>query len=128
MEELNSGKVMYAFCRVKDPNSGLPKYVLINWVSGVRSPPGWGDAVPEPGRARAEPRRAPGARGTSLPLPPGFEPVSDGSNEALEDPLQPGAVVMWLLSLGRRFTLSLWGTHQLLSRSPPQLNAAWEPR
>lgn len=32
MEELNSGKVMYAFCRVQDPNSGLPKYVLINWV------------------------------------------------------------------------------------------------
>lgn len=32
MEELNSGKVMYAFCRVKDPNSGLPKFVLINWV------------------------------------------------------------------------------------------------
>uniref|UniRef100_A0A8D1FA66 Drebrin like n=1 Tax=Sus scrofa TaxID=9823 RepID=A0A8D1FA66_PIG len=32
-EELNSGKVMYAFCRVKDPNSGLPKFVLINWVS-----------------------------------------------------------------------------------------------
>lgn len=33
VEELNSGKVMYAFCRVQDPNSGLPKYVLINWVS-----------------------------------------------------------------------------------------------
>lgn len=33
VEELNSGKVMYAFCRVKDPNSGLPKYVLVNWVS-----------------------------------------------------------------------------------------------
>lgn len=32
VEELNSGKVMYAFCRVRDPNSGLPKYVLINWV------------------------------------------------------------------------------------------------
>lgn len=32
VEELNSGKVMYAFCRVQDPNSGLPKYVLINWV------------------------------------------------------------------------------------------------
>ncbi|KAM3830969.1 drebrin-like protein isoform 2-T3 [Vipera latastei] len=31
VDELNSGKVMYAFCRVKDPNSGLPKYVLINW-------------------------------------------------------------------------------------------------
>uniref|UniRef100_A0A8D0DKX1 Drebrin like n=1 Tax=Salvator merianae TaxID=96440 RepID=A0A8D0DKX1_SALMN len=40
VDELNSGKVMYAFCRVKDPNSGLPKFVLINWtgegVSDVR--------------------------------------------------------------------------------------------
>lgn len=35
IEELNSGKVMYAFCRVQDPNSGLPKYVLINWVSAA---------------------------------------------------------------------------------------------
>ena len=35
MEELNSGKMMYAFCRVEDPNSGLPKYVLINWVSDL---------------------------------------------------------------------------------------------
>uniref|UniRef100_A0A2I2YMC7 Drebrin-like protein n=1 Tax=Gorilla gorilla gorilla TaxID=9595 RepID=A0A2I2YMC7_GORGO len=32
VEELNSGKVMYTFCRVKDPNSGLPKFVLINWT------------------------------------------------------------------------------------------------
>ncbi|XP_053574112.1 drebrin-like protein [Bombina bombina] len=32
VEELSSGKVMYAFCRVRDPNSGLPKYVLINWT------------------------------------------------------------------------------------------------
>lgn len=32
VEEFNSGKVMYAFCRVKDPNSGLPKFVLINWT------------------------------------------------------------------------------------------------
>lgn len=32
VEELNSGKVMYAFCKVKDPNSGLPKYVLVNWT------------------------------------------------------------------------------------------------
>lgn len=38
VEELNSGKVMYAFCRVEDPNSGLPKYVLINWTGeGVNS-------------------------------------------------------------------------------------------
>ena len=32
-EELNSGKIQYAYCRVTDPNTGLPKYVLINWVS-----------------------------------------------------------------------------------------------
>lgn len=38
VEELNSGKVMYAFCRVKDPNSGLPKFVLINWVRGTGGP------------------------------------------------------------------------------------------
>ncbi|XP_072341651.1 drebrin-like b isoform X2 [Scyliorhinus torazame] len=37
VEELSSGKVMYAFCRVKDPNSGLPKFVLINWTGeGVK--------------------------------------------------------------------------------------------
>lgn len=37
VEELSSGKVMYAFCRVQDPNSGLPKYVLINWTGeGVK--------------------------------------------------------------------------------------------
>nr|KAF6267884.1 drebrin like [Pipistrellus kuhlii] len=35
VEELSSGKVMYAFCRVKDPNSGLPKFVLINWGAHV---------------------------------------------------------------------------------------------
>lgn len=44
MEELNSGKVMYGFCRVKDPNSGLPKYVLVNWVSGDRAGLGWDGA------------------------------------------------------------------------------------
>ncbi|XP_053728075.1 drebrin-like protein A isoform X3 [Synchiropus splendidus] len=37
VEELNSGKIMYAFCRVQDPNSGLPKFVLINWTGeGVK--------------------------------------------------------------------------------------------
>ncbi|CAL8347111.1 unnamed protein product [Lota lota] len=37
VEEFNSGKMMYAFCRVEDPNSGLPKYVLINWTGeGVK--------------------------------------------------------------------------------------------
>uniref|UniRef100_A0A4W5KDL5 Drebrin-like b n=1 Tax=Hucho hucho TaxID=62062 RepID=A0A4W5KDL5_9TELE len=37
VDELNSGKIMYAFCRVEDPNSGLCKYVLINWTGeGVK--------------------------------------------------------------------------------------------
>lgn len=40
VEELNSGKVMYAFCRVKDPNSGLPKFVLVNWVCAPGAPGG----------------------------------------------------------------------------------------
>lgn len=31
-EELNSGKIMYAFCQVLDPKTSLKKYVLINWV------------------------------------------------------------------------------------------------
>ena len=31
VEELNGSKVMYAFCRVIDPNTKLPKFVLINW-------------------------------------------------------------------------------------------------
>lgn len=31
IDELNSGKVMYAFCRVIDQNTSLPKFVLINW-------------------------------------------------------------------------------------------------
>ena len=33
VDELNSGKIMYAYCRVIDPNTSLPKFVLINWVS-----------------------------------------------------------------------------------------------
>ncbi|XP_052830226.1 drebrin-like protein [Octopus bimaculoides] len=32
VDEVNSSKVQYAYCRVKDPNTDLPKYVLINWV------------------------------------------------------------------------------------------------
>lgn len=30
-EDLNSGKIMYAFIKVGDPNTSLSKYVLINW-------------------------------------------------------------------------------------------------
>lgn len=32
VEEMNGGKVLYAFLRVIDPNTELPKNVLINWV------------------------------------------------------------------------------------------------
>lgn len=32
VEDLNSGKIMYAFCKVMDPKTSLPKCVLINWV------------------------------------------------------------------------------------------------
>ncbi|XP_039294420.1 drebrin-like protein [Nilaparvata lugens] len=30
-EDLNSGKIMYAFCKVLDPKTSLNKFVLINW-------------------------------------------------------------------------------------------------
>ncbi|XP_067088251.1 drebrin-like protein B [Osmerus mordax] len=37
VEELSSGKVMYAFCKVQVLNSSLPKFVFINWTGeGVR--------------------------------------------------------------------------------------------
>jgi hypothetical protein len=32
IEDLNSGQIMYAFCKVMDPKTSLPKCVLINWV------------------------------------------------------------------------------------------------
>ncbi|KAJ4435681.1 hypothetical protein ANN_18297 [Periplaneta americana] len=32
-EDLNSGKIMYAFCKVIDPKTSLPKCVLINWCA-----------------------------------------------------------------------------------------------
>ncbi|XP_067289860.1 drebrin-like a isoform X2 [Pseudorasbora parva] len=35
VEELNSGKIMYAFCKVLDHSSGVPKFVLINWGAHV---------------------------------------------------------------------------------------------
>ncbi|KAG9295998.1 hypothetical protein G9A89_011850 [Geosiphon pyriformis] len=37
-EEFNDGKIQYAFVRVKDPNTGLPKFILIGWC---------GEGVPE---------------------------------------------------------------------------------
>ena len=37
VEELSSGKVMYAFCKVQVSNSSLPKFVFINWVNSTRA-------------------------------------------------------------------------------------------
>lgn len=30
-DELNSGKIMYAFARIEDPTTSLTKFLLINW-------------------------------------------------------------------------------------------------
>ena len=37
-DSLNGSKIMYSFCKILDPNTNLPKYVLINWQ---------GEAAPE---------------------------------------------------------------------------------
>ncbi|KAK3330263.1 hypothetical protein B0H66DRAFT_543269 [Apodospora peruviana] len=34
LEDFNEGRIQFAFVRVKDPNSGLPKNVLIAWCGG----------------------------------------------------------------------------------------------
>ncbi|KAL2261845.1 hypothetical protein VTK26DRAFT_3165 [Humicola hyalothermophila] len=34
VEEFNEGRIQFAFVRVKDPNTGLPKNVLIAWCGG----------------------------------------------------------------------------------------------
>ncbi|KAH8019336.1 hypothetical protein HPB51_019167 [Rhipicephalus microplus] len=34
-EELNCGKIMYAFCRVQDPNTNISKFILINWGAHI---------------------------------------------------------------------------------------------
>lgn len=34
-DEFSDGKIQYAFARVTDPNTELPKFVLINWVSAA---------------------------------------------------------------------------------------------
>ncbi|CAG2256406.1 ABP1 [Mytilus edulis] len=31
-DSLNGSKIMYAYCKILDPNTNLPKYVLINWT------------------------------------------------------------------------------------------------
>jgi hypothetical protein len=33
IEDFSEGRVQFAFVKVKDPNTTLPKYVLIGWVS-----------------------------------------------------------------------------------------------
>ena len=34
VDEFSDGRIQFAFVKVKDPNSGLPKCVLIAWVCG----------------------------------------------------------------------------------------------
>ncbi|KAL7942373.1 hypothetical protein V8C42DRAFT_332181 [Trichoderma barbatum] len=34
IEDFSEGRVQFAFVKVKDPNSGLPKFVLIGWCGG----------------------------------------------------------------------------------------------
>ena len=38
IDEFSDGRVQFAFVKVKDPNTSLPKYVLIGWC---------GEGVPE---------------------------------------------------------------------------------
>ena len=33
-EDFNPGKIQYAFLKVEDPKTSLPKFVLINWQVG----------------------------------------------------------------------------------------------
>jgi hypothetical protein len=37
IEDFSEGRVQFAFVKVKDPNTTLPKYVLIAWVSTVET-------------------------------------------------------------------------------------------
>jgi len=34
IEDFNDGRIQFAYVKVKDPNSKLPKNVLIGWVLG----------------------------------------------------------------------------------------------
>ncbi|KAK9780845.1 hypothetical protein SCAR479_02031 [Seiridium cardinale] len=34
IEDFNEGRIQFAFIKIKDPNSGLPKYALIAWCGG----------------------------------------------------------------------------------------------
>lgn len=41
IEDFSEGRVQFAFVKVKDPNTTLPKYVLIGWVSPWQSRRHW---------------------------------------------------------------------------------------
>lgn len=38
IEEFSDGRIQFAFVKVKDPNTGLPKNVLIAWVCSALRP------------------------------------------------------------------------------------------
>lgn len=35
IEDFSEGRVQFAFVKIKDSNTSLPKYVLVAWVSGT---------------------------------------------------------------------------------------------
>jgi hypothetical protein len=35
IEEFSDGRIQFGFVKVRDPNTGLPKCVLVGWVSGL---------------------------------------------------------------------------------------------
>jgi hypothetical protein len=39
IDEFSDGRIQFAFLKVKDPNTSLPKNVLIAWVSSSQQPP-----------------------------------------------------------------------------------------
>jgi hypothetical protein len=46
IEDFSEGRVQFAFVKVKDPNTTLPKYVLIGWVSPkVTGCSSWADKI-----------------------------------------------------------------------------------
>lgn len=54
IDEFSDGRIQFAFVKVKDPNSSLPKNVLIAWVCGPpNSPEARLTVVVRRGRARA---------------------------------------------------------------------------
>lgn len=91
-------KVMYGFCSVKDPQAVLPKYVLVNWVSGGAHAGGRGGAGPCPpgpqcwqghGWVQGRSLRWPGGRCGCPTVPLSRSGQRGGGHPAVPPPAQP---------------------------------------